>query len=157
MVDASHFFEGCRDSWTWDKLISLALTSETLTDDANPGDINKMLHAAAETALRMPKLDTMEIWNGRRGVAMVFRYERSRDRQPAMITVRGTWELDLSPTVKRAWGRVAHEAVTVESSLIDPGLIQSHGDAIRELGLLAEVIRPVSLRQILIEHQLRAN
>ncbi|RFN47635.1 pranc domain protein [Fusarium flagelliforme] len=156
MVDASHFFAARRDSWTWDKLTSLALTSGTLTNDARPEDINRMLHNAAEVALQMPKLDAMEIWNGRRGVAMVFRYERSRDRQPAMITVRGTWDLNPSPAVKRAWGRVANETVAVESSLVDPSLIQSHGDAIRELGLLAEVIRPVSLRQILIEHQLRA-
>ncbi|CAG7557837.1 unnamed protein product [Fusarium equiseti] len=156
MVDAGQFFAARRDSWTWDKLTSLALTSGTLTSDANPEDINKMLHAAAETALQMPKLDTMEIWNGRRCVAMLFRYEGARDRQPAMITIRGTWELELTPAVKQAWDEIAQGALGVQRSLIDPGLVQSHGDAIRELGLSAEVVRPVSLRQILIEHRLQA-
>jgi hypothetical protein len=33
--------------------------------------------------------------------------------------------------------------------------IRSHGDAIRELGLSAEVVRPVSLQQILIENRFR--
>lgn len=156
MVDASHFFAARRNSWTWDKLTSLALTSGTLTNDAIPGDINRMLQAAATAALQMSKLDTMEMWNGRRGVAMVFRYEKARDRQPAMITVRGTWHLELSPAIKRAWDGAAHETASVQKSLIDPGLVQSHGDAIRELGLSAEVVWPVSLRQIMVEHRLQA-
>ena len=87
---------------------------------------------------------------------MVFRYEKARGRRSAMITVRGTWALDLAPEVKRAWDEVAHETVGAQRSLIDPGLIHSHGDAIRELGLSAKVVRPVSLQQILIEDRLRA-
>ncbi|KAJ4024652.1 hypothetical protein NW752_003214 [Fusarium irregulare] len=153
MVEANDFFEGRR---RWHSLISLALTSGTLTNDADPEDINQMLHNAANAALRMPRLDTMEIWNGRQGVAMVFRYEKARGRKPAMITLRGTWALDLAPEVKRAWDGVAHETVDVQGSLIDPSLIQSHGDAIRELRLSAQVVRPVSLQQILIEDQFRA-
>lgn len=153
MVEANHFFEGRR---RWHSLISLALTSGTLTNDADPEDINEMLHNAANAALRMPKLDTMEIWNGRRGMAMVFRYEKGRDRQPAIITLRGTWALDLAPDVKSAWDGVTHETVSVRSSLIDPSLVQNHGDAIQELELSTEVIRPVSLQQIMIEHRLQA-
>ncbi|GKU06792.1 unnamed protein product [Fusarium langsethiae] len=138
-------------SWTWDMLTSLALTSSTLTNDANPVDINNMLQSAAAAALKMPSLDTIEIWNGRRGLAMVFRYERARDRQPAIITIRGTWEFELAPVVRRAWDAVAHE-----ESFIDLDKIRSHGDMIRELGLSAEVVRPVSLQQILIENRFQA-
>lgn len=137
-------------------LTSLALTSSTLTNDANPVDINNMLQSAAAAALKMPSLDTIEIWNGRRGLAMVFRYERARDWQPAIITIRGTWEFELAPAVRRAWDAVAHEEVVVQRSLIDLDKIRSHGDAIRELGLSAEVVRPVSLQQILIENRFQA-
>jgi hypothetical protein len=34
-----------------------------------------MLEAAASTALKMPKLKTLEIWNGRVGSAALLRYE----------------------------------------------------------------------------------
>ncbi|GKU21784.1 unnamed protein product [Fusarium langsethiae] len=151
MVDAGYFFAARQRSWTWDMLTSLALTSSTLTNDANPVDINNMLQSAAAAALKMPSLDTIEIWNGRRGLAMVFRYERARDRQPAIITIRGTWEFELAPVVRRAWDAVAHE-----ESFIDLDKIRSHGDMIRELGLSAEVVRPVSLQQILIENRFQA-
>ncbi|WZH48287.1 hypothetical protein QYS62_009460 [Fusarium acuminatum] len=155
MVDAGYFFAARQRSWTWDLLTSLALTSSTLTNDTNPMDINNMLQSAAAAALKMPNLDTIEIWNGRRGLAMVFRYERARDRQPATITIRGTWEFELAPAVRQAWDAVAHEEVIVQRSLIDLDKIRSHGDAIRELGLSAEVVRPVSLQQILIENRFR--
>ncbi|KAF5562995.1 PRANC domain-containing protein [Fusarium phyllophilum] len=156
MVDAGYFFAARQRSWTWDMLTSLALTSSTLTNDANPMDINIMLQSAAAAALKMPSLDTIEIWNGRRGLAMVFRYERARDLQSAIITIRGTWEFELAPAVRRAWDAVAHEEVVMQRSLIDLDKIRSHGDAIRELGLSAEVIRPVSLQQILIENRFQA-
>ncbi|KAF5674528.1 PRANC domain-containing protein [Fusarium heterosporum] len=160
MADAGYFFTARRDSWTWDKLTSLALTSRVLTDDADPLDIDNMLRDAAVAALKMPRLDTMELWNGRRGVAMLFRYQRAQDGKSAIITVRGTSEIALGITVKQAWDAVAHQhrhgRVVIQTSLVDPDVIRCHGDAIVQLGLSTEVVRPVSLRQILSEHQLRA-
>lgn len=168
MADAEHFFAAAtrQDPWTWDRLTSLALTSRLLTDYVdNTSNINDMLRDAAVAALKMPLLDTMELWNGRRGVAMLFRYQRAaaRDRQQmAVITVRGTWELALGIATTQAWDAVAayrhcHGGrVVVRTSLIDPDVVRCHGDAIRELGLLAEVARPVSLRQIVSEHRYRA-
>jgi len=47
--------------------------------------------------------------------------------------------------------------VVVETSSIDPSGIRSHGDAILQLGLSLEVVRPVSLRQILTEHKFEAS
>lgn len=67
IADAGHFFAACQDSWTWDKLTSLALTLRILTNDADTSRINNMLQDAALAALKMPRLDTMELWNGRRG------------------------------------------------------------------------------------------
>lgn len=159
MADASHFFAARQDSWTWDKLTSLTLTSRVLTNLANPLTINNMLRDAAVAALQMPRLDMMELWNGRRGVAMLFRYQRAQGGQPAIITIRGTAELALGITATQAWDVVAHQhfhgEVVVHSSSIDPDTIRCHGDAIRQLGLLTEVTRPVSLRQILSEDRFR--
>ncbi|KAH7165780.1 hypothetical protein EDB81DRAFT_780390 [Dactylonectria macrodidyma] len=157
MADAGYFFAARQDLWMWDKLTSLALTSRVLTNDADTLDINNMLRDAAAAALKMPRLDTMELWNGRRGVAMLFRYQRARDGQSAIITVRGTSELALGIATTQAWDVVAHRhchgRVVVQTSSIDPDVIRCHGDAIRQLGLSTEVARPVSLRQILSEHR----
>ncbi|KAI1174790.1 hypothetical protein F4777DRAFT_552967 [Nemania sp. FL0916] len=158
MVDAGYFFAAHRDSWTWDKLTSLALTSRILANDAGTAwSINIMLQKAAAVALKMPRLVTMELWNGRRGVAMLFRYHRARDGQSATITVRGTWVLALRTATTQAWDAVAdrhrHGSVVVQTSLIDPDVIRCHGDAIQQLGLSTEVTRPISLRQILKEHE----
>ncbi|KAF5002822.1 hypothetical protein FGRMN_76 [Fusarium graminum] len=160
MADACHFFAARQDSWTWYKLTSLALTSRVLTDDADPLDIDNMLRDAAAAALNMSRLDTMELWNGRRGVAMLFRYQRAQDGKSAIITVRGTSEIALGVIVKQAWDKVAHQhchgKVVIQTSLIDPDGIRCHGDAILQLGLSTEVVRPVSLQQILNENRFEA-
>lgn len=159
MADAREFFLApqIHDSWTWDKLTSLTLTSNVLTEDADPLHVNKLLQNAAAAALRMPRLRIMELWNGRKGVAMLFRYQRARkDGQPAIITIRGTSELVLGTGVVEAWEMVAYQHsysnVVIQTSSIDPSRIKSHGDAICQLGLRTEVTRPVSLRQIINEN-----
>ncbi|KAG4279216.1 hypothetical protein FPRO04_05757 [Fusarium proliferatum] len=163
MADASHFFAApqIQDSWTWGKLASLALTSNVLTGDADPLHVDEMLQNAATAALKMPKLNIMELWNGRKGVAMLFRYQRAQeDGQPPTITIRGTSELGLGTGVVEAWDMVAyqhsyqhcHSKVVIRTSSIDAKGIRSHGDAICQLGLLTEVTRPVSLRQIINEN-----
>ncbi|EMR65228.1 hypothetical protein UCREL1_7794 [Eutypa lata UCREL1] len=143
MADAGHFFAARQDSWTWDKLTSLALTSRVLNNDADTSDTNNMLRDAAVTALKMPRLETMELWNGRRGVAMLFRSQRARDGQSAIITIRGTSELALGIAAEQARDVVAHRhchgRVVVQTSLIDPDVIRCHGDAIRQLVFSTEV------------------
>lgn len=143
MADAGHFFAARQDSWTWDKLTSLALTSRVLNNDADTSDTNNMLRDAAVTALKMPRLETMELWNGRRGVAMLFRSQRARDGQSAIITIRGTSELALGIAAEQARDVVAHQhchgRVVVQTSLIDPDVIRCHGDAIRQLVFSTEV------------------
>ncbi|KAH6876403.1 hypothetical protein B0T10DRAFT_552542 [Thelonectria olida] len=161
MVEARYFFKQTRQSsWTWQNLTALALTSRLLAPGASATDIDDMLLDAAVAALNMPKLETMEIWNGREGLAMLFRYKIGRNGQSPIITLRGTFELALRPAVARAWDAVAlqhgHGKVVIKSSSIDVDSIGSHGDAICHLGLSTQVIRPVSLQQILKEHQVRA-
>ncbi|KAK1253852.1 hypothetical protein MKX07_001929 [Trichoderma sp. CBMAI-0711] len=90
MVDASEFFAALDPSWRWCNLTWLALTSRLLTPDQDADTMDDMLEAAAAAAMTMRKLETMEIWNGSEGLAMVFRYKRAPARAMAEITIRGT-------------------------------------------------------------------
>ncbi|KAL2066345.1 hypothetical protein VTL71DRAFT_2416 [Oculimacula yallundae] len=137
IVDASQFFAAREPSWTWPNLTSLALTSRLLApQDARHTELDNMLQSAAAAAMKMPNLETMEIWNGERGFAMLFRYQRIQ-----------------------AWDAVAlrhsGQGHIVVKELLDTGVrVMSHGDAIDHLKL-SQVIRPVSLRQIQMEHMVR--
>ncbi|KAF5011673.1 hypothetical protein FDECE_2248 [Fusarium decemcellulare] len=163
IADASYFFDACQPSWEWPNLTSIVLTSRLLTPKKSGTDrINEMLQAAAAAASKMPKLQVMEIWNGQQGLAMVFRY-RSGGRgkpggQPAVVTRRGTWEFTLQPSVIQAWQAVAvkHQDIgpVFVDEVLDRDTVKSHGDAIHYLELSGSVIRPVSLQQIRIEHQI---
>ncbi|KAL3478451.1 hypothetical protein BJX99DRAFT_245588 [Aspergillus californicus] len=143
----------------WPSLTSLTLTSQLLSPHACPVKIDNMLRAAAAAAMKMPNLETVEIWNGHRGWAMLFRYQLHRGR-PVVITRRGTEEFALRPPVVQAWEAVALKrglgSTIVVEELLDAGtVIRSHGDAIHHLKLLNPVIRPASLRQIRMEHRIR--
>ncbi|PQE16276.1 Oxoglutarate iron-dependent oxygenase protein [Rutstroemia sp. NJR-2017a WRK4] len=160
IVDASQFFHAWELSWKWLNLTWLALTSQLLVPQERPRELDDMLQAAAAAAMKMPNLKTMEIWNGDKGLAMLFRYQRAKQGQPAVITCRGTWELTLRPLVIQAWDSVAlmHDCDghLVIKELLEAGVcIKSHGDAISRLKLSRPVIRPVSLRQIQMEHTIR--
>ncbi|KAN0089526.1 hypothetical protein V8E51_019786 [Hyaloscypha variabilis] len=159
IVDASHFFE-IEPSWEWPNLISLVLTSTVLTPDENSVDIGAMLQAAAAAAaaaIKMPQLETMEIWNGRKGLAALFKYQAFRDIQEAIIIWRGTWKLTIEPSIIQAWETVVHRydgwRFNLVEEQLDEAAIKSHGDAIHDLMLSSEVIRPISLQQIQIEQK----
>lgn len=108
IVDADQFFQ-IEPSWEWPLLTTVALTSGLLSPDKNPIEVGAMLQAAAEAAKKMPKLETMEIWNGRKGLAALFKYHLIHKKQQATILWRGTWELAIDPSAIRAWEGVAHE------------------------------------------------
>ncbi|KAI1490014.1 hypothetical protein F5X96DRAFT_577363 [Biscogniauxia mediterranea] len=117
-------------------------------------ELDDMLRAAAA---KMPSLETMEIWNGGEGLAMLLRYQRVERGRPAVITWRGTWELTLRPPVIRAWDAVAlrhrGQGHVIVKELLDAGAcVEFHGDAIRHFKLSRLVIRPVWLREIQMEH-----
>lgn len=160
MVEAEYFFYAREPSWEWPNLTSLALTSQLLAPDESPENIDDMLQEAAAAAMKMPNLETMEIWNGREGLAMLFRYQQSIGSwRPSVITWRGTWEFAMQAPTIRAWEAVAFKhhgcGSVIVKELLDVGVIQSHGDAIHHLKLSSTVIRPVSLRQIRMEHRIR--
>ncbi|KAG6356205.1 hypothetical protein INS49_015592 [Diaporthe citri] len=161
IVDASDVFLGAsrEPSWAWPNLTTLALTSRLLAPDADSGAVDGMLVAAATAARRMPKLETMEIWNGREGLAGLFRYRSARRGRTAGISWRGTWDLALGEDVIQAWETVANMyrrggLVVVKEKVMD-AKIRFHGDAIHHLGLEAQVVRPVSLYQMRMERDIR--
>lgn len=158
LVDARHFF-AIEPSWEWSNLTTLVLTSKVLRPGEDPVEIGAMLHAAAAAAMRMPRLETMEIWNGRIGLAAVFRYQTLRNARQATVTWRATWELTMEPSLIRAWEAVVHHRyddswrLRVVQEWLDTAAIKSHGDAISCLRLSGQVIRPVSLQQIQMEQK----
>ncbi|KAK5212636.1 hypothetical protein LTR41_001582 [Exophiala xenobiotica] len=156
IVDASHFFE-IEPSWEWSNLSSIVLTSNLLTPETDPIEIGGMLQAAAAAAVKMPRLETMDIWNGRQGLAALFKYQLFHDRQEATITWRATWQLTLEPSIIQAWKAVIDQydgcRLNLVQERLDKAAIKSHGDAIHHLMLSSPVIRPVSLQQIQMEQK----
>ncbi|KAI1374109.1 hypothetical protein F4677DRAFT_461674 [Hypoxylon crocopeplum] len=150
IVDARHFFQATQPLWTWNHLQSLVLTSQLLTHTSNCTEISGLLHDAGVAALSMPKLHTMAIWNGRKGEACAFIYQRKDDS--SSITWRGTWDLELRSNMVEAWERVGakftRSGIRVEKQRLCGDVISSHGDAIYQLDLPCGVIDPISLWQI---------
>lgn len=66
ILDASDFFDARKFSWKWPNLTWLALTSRLLVPRESSMELDDMLRAAATAAIKMPRLETMEIWNGER-------------------------------------------------------------------------------------------
>ena len=151
--DASHFFDACQERNSWPRLESLALTSDVLKPQQQSVCINDLLETVALVAMKMPRLKSMKLWNGRAGFAGVFQYQMVENRRSAKISWRGTWDLPLEPRVLEEWQAVASERggckLQVVTEILDANVaITSHGDAIRYLRLLNTVVHPVSLWQI---------
>jgi len=143
LTDAYHFFKACQPDWQWDQLRSLCLTSRLMSKTTTK-KTNLLLTLAAQTVPRMPKLETLTLWNGARGEACSFTY----CRQYGAIIWRGTWDPKLKRSTLDAWRSMARfETHSIE------GAIHSHGDAIERLGL-HYVIDAVSLKQIVAENSL---
>ncbi|KAF5620063.1 hypothetical protein F52700_11383 [Fusarium sp. NRRL 52700] len=151
IIEASHFF-AIDPSWKWPNLTSLVLTSRLLTPEEDSTKIDALLQAAAVAALRMPRLETMEIWNGQKGLAALFQYRINRNSRLARILWRGTWKYDIMPSVLQAWEDVgqlhASWKLDVVQEQMEEEAIQSHGDALYHLMLSGQAIRSVSLQQI---------
>ncbi|KAI1378528.1 hypothetical protein F4677DRAFT_453291 [Hypoxylon crocopeplum] len=128
MINAKDFFEAREPHFVWSKLTSLSLTSLLLKATADTSAINSMLAEAGVAALEMPKLQTMEIWNGMKRML-------------------------LKPEVLDNWDRVSQlhtkRSLSVQATRrLDPSEVKSHAAAIRKLGINEHVIHPVSLEQI---------
>jgi hypothetical protein len=175
LVDGRHFLPALLSlpaspgTGSWSKLATLALTSRELAPNRPAARVNDLLKIAAAVAARLPALTLLEVWNGGRGIACVFRYQAAssashpnKDQpQPssASITWRASWDVQLEDRVIKAWREAAckHHPCTlrVVEEVGDNArfpAIRSHGDAIRELGFSHDVVHPTSLSQILWEN-----
>ncbi|KAK1689293.1 hypothetical protein BDP55DRAFT_545700 [Colletotrichum godetiae] len=149
MIEASDFFRSCQQGWVWSHMRFLTLTSRILTQTENL-KIENLLRTAAITALSIPHLHTMVIWNGRKGEAFKFFYYAKSSY--TCIGWQGTWDWKLEPSVIRNWQRVAdqntrHDLKVIPEPLITTN-IDSHAHAIELLDLPSEVVHPVSLLQM---------
>ncbi|KAI0191568.1 hypothetical protein F4808DRAFT_474055 [Astrocystis sublimbata] len=154
IADASQFFDARKSSFQWPNLASLALTSQLLTPDGDLGEIHAMLQAALAAAFAMPQLKTMEIWNGRKGFAGLFKYQFIEYRRPAVATWRGTWGLALLPELKESWEKLAYKQGGSGCMIVEELLhvdVKGHGDAVYYLQLTNPALRPTSLQQIRLE------
>lgn len=155
MTDARVFWSVHRVH-VWEHLQTLALTSQDLKPDNDPDKIQHVLHSAARVATNMPKLQIMELWNGGKGHAALFRYRIDRDHREAKIVWRANWHFELERFVVKEWQHVAYAEdvghLQIENELLMPSQIRSHAEAILILGLEIEVACPVSIQQIHREH-----
>ncbi|KAM7196054.1 hypothetical protein V8F20_007248 [Naviculisporaceae sp. PSN 640] len=168
LADAGQFFELIRPGWVWPNLKTLVITSTLLEPDGDPDEIGTMLRRAAKVAAaKMPRLEVMEIWNGRKGLAALFRYRADRETRQATISWKASWggggggkfKVMEEKSLHRAWEAVmrgghgvddvwSFKVVVHDNCGQDEGdNIKSHADAIEFLNL-REVIRPISLHQI---------
>lgn len=73
--DAWHFFDACQKWNIWPRLESLVLTSNVLTAQQQTFYINDLLEKIALVTMKMPRLKSMQPWNGRSGFASVFQFQ----------------------------------------------------------------------------------
>ncbi|EAQ89285.1 hypothetical protein CHGG_05904 [Chaetomium globosum CBS 148.51] len=103
--------------WRWNHSIAQSKSAnggssfrlDSLVPGEDPAKIEAVLQAAAAAAMRMPRLETMEIWNGGRGVAALFQYQALRRQEQAKIVWRGTWRLAPERCATQAWEAVMHQ------------------------------------------------
>ncbi|KAF5643514.1 Oxoglutarate iron-dependent oxygenase [Fusarium tjaetaba] len=153
---AEDFFSDCQPDWTWKSLETIILTTAEFTDDLVSGAVSLLLQDAAQVALRMPRLETMVLWNTKRGrYATSFTYRRTK--LSATIAWCSTVDLDFDPDTVRAWEEVARKhgqpCLRTEKRRIGRWEIISPGHAIRLLELPPQVIDPESRRQIEKEYE----
>ncbi|KAK4122380.1 hypothetical protein N657DRAFT_664952 [Parathielavia appendiculata] len=126
---------------------SLALTSQLLQRTASFQKIDALLYEAGSTALQMPGLRSMVLWNGGEGNACEFIYRT--DSAHASVNWRSMWDMELSPRVVEIWQHVAFESCSLALRV---GKHRLRG----VIGLPCQIVTPASLRQIRREAMLRA-
>lgn len=113
MIDAKQFFDYMyssgifrdNDQDVWPKLRSICLTSAQLQWKKGEADANVLLLRAGAAALRMPKLELMELWYSKQGEGFVFRYDARGDE--AKIHIASSWDFELKTCVAMVFRQVA--------------------------------------------------
>ncbi|KAI1401744.1 hypothetical protein F4819DRAFT_486296 [Hypoxylon fuscum] len=145
LVDAEDFISYAREGiqhkrYHWKHLRSLSLTMKCFVrpDPSWPLPVSRLngsLVAAGEMAKEMPRLNMMEIWNGDKGQAGIFRYISTSES--TTISWQGTKHLQLSTQAIKTWSEVArrntqHE-LSLQMLLIPPGWIKGTASVLHYL------------------------
>ena len=138
----------------WPNLQSLAFTSQLLHPTTERDSINDLLQAAAGAAMEMPKLQTMEIWNGESGLACIFLYRRAGAERCPTSTLSSTWGHSLDSRVLKAWDDMVNRhstckvLVLVRARALAGEDFKSHGSVVGVLELRRLVLHQVSSCQV---------
>lgn len=156
-VDAIGFFHAFRPGQhlnmtrglRWTNLKYLCLSSRLLC----PTQYDNLIQTAAAAALKMQKLELMELWNTGRWHLCVFRYERPPGRPPK-IQLISTWGGQLGAQAVARWRLVAHgqnsrEELEVESKCLGLEIFKVKGSVFDYLASRDRVLGKTSLRQLL--------
>lgn len=155
LVKATDFFDCClvreNKDLIWKNLRTLALTSTVLVANSAAGEIDRLLWRTAAVVPRMPRLERLILWFGKKGTAAAFEYHESRHE--AKISWNGTFGVKFQASVIGAWKKIAFDRRRYLWAhypvVLDGRLIKCHGDAIKVLGLeTAGIVDSGSLEQM---------
>jgi hypothetical protein len=153
MVDASDFLAACKPNWVWGGLRSLSLTCATLVRTKSRFELLEHMSLVVQN---MPKLKTMELWDGGYKYAILFRYEVDDDS--ATLTWKSTPKIDLEEGILEAWKTAAlnhsQKALTVVHEWLEGARVTSHASATSRLGLKVPILSAGALEQMEIEASL---
>ncbi|KAI2465341.1 hypothetical protein F4781DRAFT_435469 [Annulohypoxylon bovei var. microspora] len=159
IIDARWFFsvlepfaDNSKVDLSWDDLEGLTMTSKLLSSGTGSEELDSLLGSAAQAALRMPKLQMMELWSGKRGEAYIFRYTRFKDESHIEWWDTGLVPMTLRPKVIQAWQMVADRYVrgrlVVKIRNIPPRNIKCRGSILSYLKRSDRTLTSASLQQI---------
>ncbi|RSL71979.1 hypothetical protein CEP54_001156 [Fusarium duplospermum] len=155
LIDAKEFFQPfwtAQSGWTtsWENLKTLSLTCRAFKSFSTHR-ISGVLCAAANAAMKMPKLQLLELWDGVEDRASVFRY-RVVDTTVVEVTWLSTHILEINQKVIDAWTSVAlaqgRPDIRVSTHKLDPDKIRSAGSVLQYLHLRDQILHPVSRYRI---------
>lgn len=129
-VDAKDFFQPFwpqslptgtepTQDWVWNSLETLALTSLLLSHPTQPqAEINYLLEAASLAVRRMPRLLTLELWNGNGNEhGCLFRYSYDSTSRTASLTWKGTWAINITKRTADSWRETCRQRTGIQSEI----------------------------------------
>lgn len=141
------------DHFTFANLQSIALTSQNALRPSH--NFNELLHKAALAAMKMPKLQIMEIWNCENGYAAIFRYEATGtpESSACRLTFKCSWHaIPIRDDIVEAWKNVA-STIASRRLILDTGPLpltsySQYGSIIGQLKLRDSVLHGISQMQV---------
>ncbi|KAM0332295.1 hypothetical protein ACHAQA_002571 [Verticillium albo-atrum] len=165
LVDAVDFFNVLQveaelwpDNGGWrqggcPEMRKLSLTSPLLRPDGGGQEMGGLLTSAVAAVVRdMPRLETMEIWNGGQGFGCVFRYGVVGGRR--RFVWKSTFRIEFVERIFEEL-REVYPGVDFRVEGVSPEGMDSYYDILRRLELADEMLDPLSRFQMEWERQKR--